>query len=241
MKALAIENLTYSYAPNQKPVLNDLSFSLNRGDSLGIIGLNGSGKTTLSYCLCGIIPHYLQGVLKGSVFVNGHETRAMPLSRLTTEIGIVLQDPNIQLLMPTVEEDLAFGLENLNIPRVEIGKTIDRICALTGIGHLRDENPNRLSGGEKQLVALSTVLAMDPSVIIFDETLSMLDDQAADNILAVMVKLKAEGKTLVIIDHTGKSRTVYEQAFILEDGRILECGSTDAIFKAYYCRERQQR
>jgi energy-coupling factor transport system ATP-binding protein len=233
MEALTVENLSYSYGLSLKPVLSDISFSLKRGASLGIIGLNGSGKTTLSYCLCGIIPHYLQGVLKGSVFVNRHETRTTPLSKLTTEIGIVLQDPNIQLLMPTVEEDLAFGLENLNIPRVEIGKTIDRICALTGIDHLRNENPNRLSGGEKQLVALSTVLAMDPSIIIFDESLSMLDDQAAENILAVMFKLKVGGKTLVIIDHTGKSRIVYDHAFVLEDGRISNRGTTNDIFNSY--------
>jgi energy-coupling factor transport system ATP-binding protein len=237
MEALKVETLTYSYDSSLKPVLSDISFSLNCGDSLGIIGLNGSGKTTLSYCLCGIIPHYLQGILKGKVFVNGLETSTTSLSRLTTEIGIVLQDPNIQLLMPTVEEDLAFGLENQNVPRAEIGKTIDRICALTGIGHLRKENPNRLSGGEKQLVALSTVLAMDPSIIIFDESLSMLDEQATELILTVMFKLKAEGKTLVIIDHTWKSRIVYDHAFVLEDGHIVNRGATDAIFNAHFVKK----
>ncbi len=237
MKALRVENLTYSYAANEKPVLADLSFSLNQGDALGVIGLNGSGKTTLSFCLCGIIPHYLRGTMKGSVYINGKDTRTTPLHQLTLEIGIVLQDPNIQLLMPTVEDDLAFGLENQNMPPQMIGETIDRICDLTGINDLRKENPNHLSGGEKQLVALSTVLAMNPSIIIFDESLSMLDDRAAEKILAIMQKLKETNTTMVIIDHTGKSRSIYDHAFVLKEGMIVNRGSTEEIVQAYFSSE----
>jgi energy-coupling factor transport system ATP-binding protein len=237
MKALKVENLTYRYASGEKPALTELSFSLNKGDTLGIIGLNGSGKTTLSLCLCGIIPQYLHGIMEGSVYVNGKDTRNTPLHQLTLEIGIVLQDPNIQLLMPTVEDDLAFGLENQNLPPVVIRETIDRICNLTGINDLRQENPNRLSGGEKQLVALSSVLAMDPSIIIFDESLSMLDDRATEKILAVMQKLKEAGKTMVIIDHTGKSRCIYDQVFVLEAGRIVQSGATEEIADLYFCSE----
>jgi energy-coupling factor transporter ATP-binding protein EcfA2 len=234
MKALKAENLTYRYAGSEKPALNGLSFSLNRGDTLGIIGLNGSGKTTLSLCLCGIIPQYLQGTMEGSVYINGKDTRITPLQQLTLEIGIVLQDPNIQLLMPTVEDDIAFGLENQNIPPEVIREKIDRICDLTGINDLRQENPNRLSGGEKQLVALSIVLAMDPSIIIFDESLSMLDDRATEKILMITQKLKESGKTLVIIDHTGKSRCIYDQVFVLEEGRIVQSGATEQVVNAYF-------
>lgn len=238
MEAIKVENLTYRYAAGDAPALAGMSFSLNRGDALGVIGLNGSGKTTLSYCLCGIIPNYLQGVMEGNVLINGKNTRSAPLHHLTAEIGIVLQDPNIQLLMPTVEDDLAFGLENQNVPPEMIGATIDRICDLTGINELRQENPNRLSGGEKQLVALSTVLAMNPSIIIFDESLSMLDEQSTAKILAVMHKLKEAGTTMVIVDHTGNSREIYDRAFILEEGRIVQSGSTKDVIDFYYIGER---
>ncbi|MGI6329039.1 MAG: energy-coupling factor ABC transporter ATP-binding protein [Dethiobacteria bacterium] len=227
MERLKVEHLWYTYEGGNQPVLKDITFKLLQGEALGIIGLNGSGKTTMSYCLCGIIPHYLKGTLEGRVLVNGKDTREIPLYQLTTEIGIVLQDPGIQLLMPTVEDDIAFALENHNLPREEIRERIYRTMETVGITGLKDENPNNLSGGEKQLVALATVLALNPSIIIFDESLSMLDELAAQRIIAVMQRLKDEGTTQVIIDHTMKGFEVYDKIFILEEGRIIYRGSKD--------------
>lgn len=231
MECLKVEHLCYSYRAGDQPVLHDITFKLDAGESLGIIGLNGSGKTTLSYCLCGIIPHYLKGVMTGQVFINGRDTRDTPLAELTSEVGIVLQDPNVQLLMPTVEDDLAFALENHNLPREEIKKRLFAVMELVGITALKDENPNNLSGGEKQLAALATVLALHPSTIIFDESLSMLDELAAQRIIAVMQKLKKLGTTLVIIDHTAKGLAVYDKVFILDKGQIVRRGPRDHILQ----------
>lgn len=227
MECLKVEHLWYTYETGQQPVLKDITFELLQGEALGVIGLNGSGKTTMSYCLCGIIPHYLKGTLEGRVLVNGKDTRETPLYQLTTEIGIVLQDPGIQLLMPTVEDDIAFALENHNLPREEIKERIYRTMETVGITGFKDENPNNLSGGEKQLVALATVLALNPSIIVFDESLSMLDELAVQRIIAVMQRLKDEGTTQVIIDHTMKGFEVYDKIFILEKGRIIYRGPKD--------------
>lgn len=229
MEAVRFDKLSYTYGRGNRPALSDLSFTVAAGEALGVMGLNGSGKTTLSYCLCGVIPHYLDGIMTGEVIVNGRNTRHTPLQQLTADIGIVLQDPNIQLLMPTVEEDIAFGLENNNLPGTIIGEKIDQVLNMTGTSHLRHENPNRLSGGEKQLVALATVLALNPSIIVFDESLSMLDHEATEKIISVMLRLKEAGTTMVIIDHTGKGSRVYDKIFILEDGQIIKRGSRDII------------
>lgn len=231
MARLLVEGLAYTYGTGGKPALQEITFKAGAGEALGIIGLNGSGKTTLSYCLCGIIPHYLKGVMEGTVLVNGKNTRETPLSELTSEIGIVLQDPNVQILMPTVEDDLAFALENHNLPPGEIRETVDRVMETAGITALKDENPNNLSGGEKQLVALATVLALNPSIIVFDESLSMLDEQARRRIVSVMRKLKQGGATLVVIDHTFQGLQVCDQVFLLEAGRIVRRGPKDSILE----------
>ncbi len=229
MVSLQVEHLSYTYRESSKPALSEITFKVRAGEVLGVIGLNGSGKTTLTYCLCGIIPHYLKGTMQGTVLVNGKNTRETPLSGLSGEIGIVLQDPNLQLLMPTVEDDLAFALENHCRPRREIRETIDRVLELTGLAELRRENPVRLSGGEKQLVALATVLALNPGIIIFDEALAMLDEKASERIVAVMQKLKDEGKTLVLIDHTLKGLQLCHKIFLMEEGRIIRRGPRESI------------
>lgn len=226
---MQVEHLWYSYGAAAGPVLKDITFKVNAGEALGIIGLNGSGKTTLCYCLCGIIPHYLDGVMAGRVLVNGKDTRETSLYQLTSEIGIVLQDPSVQVLMPTVEDDIAFALENHNMPRQEIRERLYRTMELVGITELKDENPNNLSGGEKQLVALATVLALNPAIIVFDESLSMLDELAAARVLAVMRKLKHRGTTQVIIDHTLKGLSIYDKVFVLEEGRIIRRGAKDLV------------
>lgn len=224
MKILEVKNLSYTYESSERPILQGVNFSLEKGEALGISGSNGSGKTTLCYCLCGIIPHCLSGTIDGKVFVNGRDSSQADLHHLAAEVGIVLQDPNIQLLMPTVEDEVAFGLENQKIPRKRMIQTVRETLDLVGITPLKEENPNNLSGGQKQLVALASVLALNPSILIFDESLSMLDEMASQRIIFVMKKLKDRGKALVIVDHTSRGRGVYDRILYLEQGTIF---STD--------------
>lgn len=231
MGCLKVENLSYSYSQHEPQVLDGISFEVNEGEVLGIIGSNGSGKTTLCYCLSGIIPHCLGGDMGGRVFVKEKDTKKTELHHLIPDIGIVLQDPEIQILMPTVEDEIAFGLENFNVPREEIKKRIYYTMELVGISTFKDENPNCLSGGQKQLVALASVLALNPSIVIFDESLSMLDEMAVERILFVMKKLKDKGTTLIIIDHTFKGIKLYDKVFVLDKGSIIENTDKDNIFQ----------
>lgn len=230
MICLGVEKLSYTY-PQGTTVLNDVSFAIQTGTCLGIIGLNGCGKTTLCYCLCGIIPHFFNGTMEGRVVVNGRDTRDNSLHTLAEEIGIVLQDPNDQLLMPTVEDELAFSLENHNIPRSEMRERIYRTMDLLGITGLKDEHPHRLSGGQKQLVALAAALTLEPSIIVFDESLSMLDAQSSQKIKSMMKRLKGQHKTLVIVDHTLQAVDLFDEALVLERGRVVFHGDGDALQK----------
>jgi energy-coupling factor transport system ATP-binding protein len=231
MHCIQVENLSYSYFQGGKKDLADITFKVDRGEALGIIGLNGSGKTTLCYCLCGIIPHYLQGKMEGKVLINGKDTRELPLRDIAQEVGIVLQDPNTQLLMPTVEDELAFGLENYGWPRKKIRERIYAVMDLIGIRELKDEAPHCLSGGQKQLVALAAVLALDPMIIVLDEALSMLDEAAVERILRVMERLQDAEKTLIVVDHTLRGLRAVDKIFVLEAGRIIKRGPKDAILR----------
>ncbi len=229
MSALILENLSYRYPGSKRFALSGINLQVEEGEAVGVIGLNGSGKTTLSYCLCGIIPHYYRGEMTGTVKIMGEESRAIPLHQVSAKCGIVLQDPSVQLLMPTVEDDIAFALENACMPPLRIKETVERALRITGIEALRAENPNLLSGGEKQLAALATVLALDPSIIIFDEALSMLDEEATDRIVSVMLELKNKGTSMVVIDHTGKGEKVYDRVAVLEAGELIRAGSKHDI------------
>ena len=221
MHSLEVKSLTYSYNGKDK-ILDDISFTVQPGECVGISGLNGSGKTTLCYCLCGIIPYFYKGQMSGEVLVNNTDTKKIHLHKLALEIGIVFQDPNDQIIMPTVEDEIAFVMENHGLPRDEMTRRIDKITELLGIAGLKGEHPHRLSGGEKQLVALATALVLDPGIIVFDESLAMLDDKTSNRLLAMIETLKKSGKTLIIVDHTGKSAHLVGRVLVLEEGRIVE-------------------
>lgn len=230
MICLEAEKLSYTY-PQGNTAIKEVSFKLQAGRCLGIIGLNGCGKTTLCYCLCGIIPHFFKGIMEGRVLVNGKDTRNSLLHTMAGEIGLVLQDPNDQLLMPTVEDELAFGLENYGIARAEMRERIYRTMDLLGITGIKDEHPQRLSGGEKQLVALAAVLTLQPSIIVFDESLSMLDEQACMKIKLAMKRLKEEGNTLVIVDHTMQAFDLFDEVLVMEEGKIVYHGDGQYLLK----------
>ncbi len=221
MGRVKIDNLTFYYQHAAKPALDGVSFEVNQNETVGILGSNGSGKTTLCYLMCGIIPHYIKGVLGGGVYVNAKDTKKTPLANLSAEIGIILQDPNEQLIMPTVEEEVTFALENNNLSRKEMRQRVDEVFSLLGIGDIKNENPISLSGGQKQLVTIAAVLAQKPKIIIFDEAIAMLDKLATAKIIAVMQALKAQKTTLIIVDHTLKTLNLLDRAMILEQGQLL--------------------
>lgn len=203
MNAFELKNVYYTYPNKEISVLNDLSLEIKKATVHGIIGNNDAGKTTLCTLLRGFIPHFYMGNLEGSVTVVDQNIRDLSLSLLSDKIGYVFQNPFTQIsgAKDNVYEEIAFGLENLAVEPSLIKTKVDEVCATLNIKHLCDKNPNQLSGGQKQKVAIASIMAMDPDIYIFDEPTSQLDPQASLEVFEIIKNLKALGKTIVIIEH----------------------------------------
>ena len=197
---LAVKGLSLGYREGEW-LCRHLNFSLQEGELLGVIGPSGCGKSTLCLALSGIIPHRAEGYMEGDVFLLGEKTRNLSLPQIATRVGIVFQDPETQLFLPQIRQELAFGPENLCLPREEIARTVEAVTAMTAIEELLPENPNEISGGQRQLAALAAVLCLDPAVLICDEVVSQLDEASCRRILELIGRLKEQGKTIVMVDH----------------------------------------
>jgi energy-coupling factor transporter ATP-binding protein EcfA2 len=202
--AVAIEaaGLSFTYSTRLKPALADVSFAVAPGETLLVLGPSGSGKSTLTLCLDGLIPNVVEGDYSGSVAVAGLATKDSPVHLLAQEAGLVFQDPDAQFCTLTVEDEIAFGLENLRRPPEQIEPAIDMALASVGLDGYRERRLNTLSGGEKQRVALASVLAMGPRVLVLDEPSANLDPEATSELFALLRRLARDGRhTIVIIEH----------------------------------------
>ncbi len=201
MNAVEVKNLSFKYNNSDKYVLNDINFSVNSGETIAITGQSGCGKSTLCNCICGIIPRLYKGEMSGEVLIFGENIKNLSIADTVTKIGIIFQNPSTQLFSPTIEDELAFGPENLCVDREEIGIRIDRILKTINMEKYRYDNPNNLSGGQQQLIAIASVLMLNPSILICDEIMSWIDDEGKEIIKGVLLKLKDEGKTIIMVDH----------------------------------------
>jgi energy-coupling factor transport system ATP-binding protein len=198
---IEINHVSYLYDQENEPdvkALNDVSLTVRRGEFLGIIGHNGSGKSTLAKLLNGLLlPN------DGSVLVVGHDTRdENDLIEIRRNVGMVFQNPDNQMVATIVEDDVAFGPENLGIEPSEIRHLVDESLRIVGMYDYRDKKPHQLSGGQKQRIAIAGVLAMHPSCIIFDESTAMLDPIGRKEVLDTMIRLnKTDGVTIILISH----------------------------------------
>lgn len=199
---IAVTDLSFTYEGRARPVLSRLSFGLEEGRSLLVLGPSGSGKSTLTLCLNGLIPHAVEGDYQGKVVVAGIVAADTPAYVLSTEVGLVFQDPESQFCTLSVEEEVAFGLENLCVPAEAMGPRIREALALVGLEGFEGRRLHRLSGGEKQRVALASVLAMQPRVVVLDEPSANLDPQGTVDLFRVLRRLhEARRHTLVLIEH----------------------------------------
>ncbi len=198
---LKIESVTFRYEGSKKPALTEISLDVGRGEFLLVAGLSGSGKSTLLRLLNGLIPHFYRGEMRGRVLVDGVDTREVSVAQLARKVGLVFQNPDNQIVTLRVDREIAFGLENLGLPREEIVRRIDEVLRKLGIEHLRKRSTAELSGGEKQLVAIASVLAMRPEVLVLDEPTSELDPFSSARIAKVLGNLNREGITVVVAEH----------------------------------------
>lgn len=201
MKAVTVNNLSFNYKNSEEKIIKDLSFEIQAGEITVIVGKSGSGKTTLCNCICGLIPSVYTGHMSGEIKIFNKNIRDMTLSERVTSIGIIFQNPTSQIFSPTIEDELAFGPENLSLDREEIGRRIDGVLRRIKMEQYRFDNPNNLSGGQQQLIALGSVLTLDPKILICDEIMSFVDEEGKRLIKSILLSLRAEGKTIIMVDH----------------------------------------
>ncbi len=202
MPAIAARNLSFTYAGSEKPSMENVSISAEKGEFVVLTGPSGCGKTTLCRCLNGLIPNFYSGDLRGDLEVDGINVSEKSTAELATHVGFVFQNPENQLFSLSVERDVAFGLENLGVSREEALKRVNWAMEATGILDLRDKAPYELSGGQQQRAAIAGVLAMRPSILVLDEPTSFLDPKSAEEIIRVIAKLNEElGLTTLLVEH----------------------------------------
>jgi len=196
-----VKNLSVAYENNT--VIRNLSLAIKPGEAVLIQGPSGCGKSTLLHAICGLIPDSIAAEISGEVLLSGRNVRALSVAERAREIGIVFQNPDTQLFCDTVEDEIAFGLENLCLPVEEIGARIGEVLALTRMEAYRLASPKELSGGQKQLVVLAAVLALDPKILLLDEALSQLDSSGKQALIKRLHILRQKGRTLLMVDHDG--------------------------------------
>jgi energy-coupling factor transporter ATP-binding protein EcfA2 len=226
-----VEGLTFRY-PTSEQILCGITFEINRGDFIGITGPSGAGKTTLCLCLKGLIPHVVGGTMRGRVMVQGMNIRKTEPSMLAESVAMVFQDPETQIVGLTVEEDLAFGPENLMRPPHLIREAIPRVLAMVGLVGYERRETYRLSGGQKQRIAIASALMMDPQVLILDEPTSELDPLGKSEVFQVIQQLRDEHHvTIIMVEHEVEQlAAMADRILYLDHGRILADASPRDFF-----------
>jgi energy-coupling factor transporter ATP-binding protein EcfA2 len=231
LATIVVKDLTFTYLGSKKPSISDLTFSVDEGQFVILTGPSGCGKTSVCRCLNGLIPHFYSGELKGDLTVCGLSIREKSTSELARKVGFVFQNPENQLFSLSVERDVAFGPENLGLPRSETRKRVDWALEVTGISGLRYRAPYELSGGQQQRAAIAAVLAMKPEVMVLDEPTSFLDPKSAVDILKVVHDLnKTLGMTIVLVEHRLDLASQYaDRVIIMDKGETILDGKPSEV------------
>lgn len=227
MSILEVEGLSFRYPDAEEKALDGLSFSLEEGQYLAIIGHNGSGKSTLAKILTGI-----QGKYEGKVSLFGLPLEKKNLPSIRRRIGLVFQNPDNQFVGSSVRDDIAFGLENRAIPQKEMDSIIDTFSKKVGMEAFLDKAPENLSGGQKQRVAIAGILAMNPDLIIYDEATSMLDPKGKKEILDLTFSLRKENPKLTVLSITHDVEEAYraDKVLVLNGGKMILFGTPEEVF-----------
>jgi energy-coupling factor transporter ATP-binding protein EcfA2 len=236
---LQVSNLTFRYRDRPEPAIRDISFSLGRGEMLLLSGSSGCGKTTLARCINGLIPRSYRGEMQGSILLQGKDSAPLTLGQISQIIGTVLQDPERQIVASHVMQEVAFGLENLALPREEVEARVLATLDRLGIRHLAERETFSLSGGEKQKAAIAGALAMRPSILVLDEPLASLDPASAVEALALFRRLCEEGISLILIEHRVENVLAIhpDRAIYMLEGQIRYAGSAEGLIDAVDYRE----
>lgn len=233
VNVIEISDLEYRYPDSEKPVLSNINLSIKKGETLGIVGPTGAGKTTLCLCIAGLIPHSIGGELKGEVNIGGIKTTEHELREFIHKIGIVFQDPELQLFGITVEEDIAIALKNMGLGKDEVKRRVKWALKEVGLEGFEKRFPYSLSGGEKQRVAIASALAIQPEVLILDEPTSELDPVGKLQVINTLRKLKKEfNTTTIIVEHNTEALAyIADRLVVLKEGQIILQGEPHDVFR----------
>jgi energy-coupling factor transporter ATP-binding protein EcfA2 len=231
-QALQVRNLSFQYKGAEGKALNSVDFGAERGEFLVIMGSSGAGKSTLISTLNGLIPHLIEGNMEGEVVVDGWNTNERLTREFATKVGVVFQDFETQLFSTNVQLEVAFGPENLAVPRGEILKRVQESLRSVGLEGLEAREPATLSGGEKQRLAIASVLAMEPKLLCLDEPTSELDPMGRDDILAITRKLReSESITMIMVEHSVEDVLGTDRIILLKEGEIKAMGPPEIILR----------
>lgn len=233
MQAIAVlDKVSYIYPNSKETVLKDISLTINKGEFLGIIGATGSGKTTLCLALTGIVPQFYGGRFFGTIAIAGLDSLEHPVSELARHVGIVFEDPEIQITATSVENEIAFALENLCVPREEILRRIPLVLKSVRLEGFEKKNPQELSGGQKQRLAIAAALALQPDLLILDEPTSQLDPIGSQEVFATVRELKEElGVAIVMVSHAAEEMAEFcDRLALLSNGKLLAVGTPEEIY-----------
>src|SRR5215212_1021599 len=231
---IEIDGLTFKYIGRRQPTLRNLSLRIPDGQSVLVLGPSGCGKSTLALCLNGAVPQAIEGDLHGAVRIDGLDTRRASLADLAQRVGIVFQDPEAQFCMLSVEDEVAFGLENLAVPRADMDRRIDAALGQVGLASRRRDRIERLSGGQKQRLALACVLAQEPDVLVLDEPTAQLDPASAAELLALLGEISARRQhTLIVVEHRlDEVMPLIDRVIVLSsEGELVADGPPRAVIR----------
>lgn len=226
--ALTVREVSARYTSAPRRAVDTVSFEVSPGEIVGVLGPTGAGKSTLLKCLSGVIPgHDDEAAAIGEIEVFGVALEGFPsLAAITEQVGLVMQDPELQLVNTTVREEVAWGMENRGLPLPEIENRIDRAAELFGIGELMDRFTYALSGGEKQRVVVASVFCLSPRIMLLDEPTSELDPAGTENVMKAIDVLANEGVTVVVVEHKVEELAVYADRLIaMDQGVVRQVGT----------------
>lgn len=226
-KILEVENLTFKYEEDQEaPTLDGVSFAVQAGEWVSIIGQNGSGKSTTARAIDGLLEN-----VSGNIKIDGQILSSENVWTLRQKIGMVFQNPDNQFVGATVEDDVAFGMENQGIPREEMILRVDQALKQVNMLEFKGKEPARLSGGQKQRVAIAGIIALRPEIIILDEATSMLDPTGRAEIMRVIREIKAEyNLTVLSITHDLDEATLSDRVLVMRAGKIIKSAKPEELF-----------
>jgi len=236
---ITIRNFTYRYpavAEGESTVtaLEGINLEIAAGEFLGVTGTTGSGKSTLCLALNGLVPHATGGVIAGDVTVGDWNTKRVKVPRMATRVGVVFQDPESNLVGLNVEDEVAFGAENLGVPVEEIAERVDWALSVVGMSAERFRSANQLSGGQKQRVAIAAVLAMRPEVLVLDEPTAQLDPRGKFEVASAIETLRREqgrGVTVVMVEQDAELLAQFaDRVIVLDEGHIVAEGTPRDVF-----------